>query len=173
MSGDAISPGQRLIVPGNSKTPPGSVAAKSGVSASSGGTHVVRAGDTLFSIARAYATSVQELRESNGFTSSATLAKGQVLRLPPKVASNTASRIADAPAAPTARPGTVKTASAAPQAPALPAQATPGSASVIIRQGDTLYSLAKRNNTSVDALLRANDMKSGDPLRIGQSLRLP
>ena len=41
-----------------------------------------------------------------------------------------------------------------------------------IRQGDTLYSLARRYNTSVDALRKLNNLKSSS-LSTGQRLRVP
>src|SRR5690606_3429126 len=41
-----------------------------------------------------------------------------------------------------------------------------------IRRGDTLYSLARRYNTSVDALRKLNNLKSTS-LSTGQRLRVP
>src|SRR5690606_33315272 len=41
-----------------------------------------------------------------------------------------------------------------------------------IRRGDTLYSLARRYNTSVDALRKLNNLK-GSSLSTGQRLRVP
>ncbi len=47
-----------------------------------------------------------------------------------------------------------------------------GGGSVTVQSGDTLTSIAKRNNTSVSALRSANGL-SGDLIRIGQKLNLP
>jgi len=41
-----------------------------------------------------------------------------------------------------------------------------------VRQGDTLYSLAKRNNTSVAALCQSNNLSENSIIRIGQKLKL-
>lgn len=41
-----------------------------------------------------------------------------------------------------------------------------------VRKGDTLYSIARANNTSVNAIIRLNNLK-GTTLEIGQELRIP
>ncbi len=43
---------------------------------------------------------------------------------------------------------------------------------IIVRRGDTLYSVARDNNTTVDELARANNLKSPYTIRIGQVLKL-
>lgn len=43
---------------------------------------------------------------------------------------------------------------------------------VTVKSGDTLTSIARRNNTSISALRSANTL-SGDLIRIGQKLNLP
>jgi LysM repeat protein len=43
-----------------------------------------------------------------------------------------------------------------------------------VRSGDTLLAIALRNNTTVDALVTANDLKTADSiLAIGQKLVVP
>ena len=61
--------GQRLVIPGDTAAP------------SPGGTHTVRRGDTLFSIARRYGTTVASLRATNGLRSN-TIYVGQRLTIP-------------------------------------------------------------------------------------------
>jgi LysM repeat protein len=68
--------GQRLAIPGRGSSPV-SLAPPT----SSGGWHVVQAGNTLFSISRAYGTTVDALRAANGITSD-TIYVGQRLRIP-------------------------------------------------------------------------------------------
>ncbi len=53
----------------------------------------------------------------------------------------------------------------------VPARATAGT--VIVRRGDTLYAIARENNTTIDALAAENNLKSPYSLRIGQTLKLP
>ncbi|WP_240358294.1 LysM peptidoglycan-binding domain-containing protein [Myxococcus vastator] len=48
-----------------------------------------------------------------------------------------------------------------------------GSNSYRIRQGDTLSAIARRNNTSVDALARANNIQSPDRIQAGRTLVIP
>jgi soluble lytic murein transglycosylase-like protein len=45
--------------------------------------------------------------------------------------------------------------------------------SYVVRSGDSLSSIAGRQNTTVSALAKANKLKFTSPLRIGQSLSLP
>ena len=71
--------GQRLTIPGAGS--PGAQPAPSNPPSSSGGTYVVKAGNTLFSIARWHGTSVQALRTANGLTSN-TIYVGQRLTIP-------------------------------------------------------------------------------------------
>ncbi|QRN96830.1 LysM peptidoglycan-binding domain-containing protein [Archangium violaceum] len=42
-----------------------------------------------------------------------------------------------------------------------------------VRSGDTLTAIAKRNNTTVDALVKANKLKDPDRINAGQVLRIP
>lgn len=48
-----------------------------------------------------------------------------------------------------------------------------GSNSYRIRQGDTLSAIARRNNTTVDALARANNLQSPDRIIAGKTLVIP
>ena len=43
----------------------------------------------------------------------------------------------------------------------------------IVRRGDSLWSIAKRSNTSIDALGRLNRIGRSDQLRVGQTIRVP
>jgi len=42
-----------------------------------------------------------------------------------------------------------------------------------VKKGDTLFSLSRRNSTTVEELLRINGRKSSDPLLCGQKIKLP
>jgi LysM repeat protein len=42
----------------------------------------------------------------------------------------------------------------------------------LVRPGDTLTSIAKRYHTTVESLVRANNIREPDRLRVGQLLRI-
>jgi peptidoglycan endopeptidase LytF len=122
-------------------------------------TYTVAAGDTLFSIARRFNVTVAELRQANQLTSD-NLRIGQVLRIP--------GGSTPAPAPPPPAP-----ASSSPPSP--PASSSAGGTTLLtytVARGDTLSSIARRFNVTVDAIKRQNNLKSAS-LRVGQTLRIP
>ena len=57
--------------------------------------------------------------------------------------------------------------------PATPAAAAPlAGSTVVVGKGETLYSLARRHNVKVEALMKANNL-SADKIQAGQTLILP
>ena len=88
------------------------------------GTYVVRAGDTLFLIARRFGTTVDAIRRANSLTTDV-ISVGQVLAIPGAVA----------------RPATTGT-------------------DYIVQPGDTLFLIARRYGTTVQALMSANNLTS-------------
>lgn len=73
-----IYPGQKLSVSGTSAAPAASVAPASPAPVTTGGkTHAVAAGDTLFSIAQKYGTTVSKLYSLNGLASGSIIYPGQ------------------------------------------------------------------------------------------------
>lgn len=127
----------------------------------------VRRGDSLYVIAQRNDTTVEALRSANNLRSN-TLQIGQVLTIP---GSGSAPlqvaqplQVATAPprpeVAPAAQPVTAK-----PAAPRLSQDYT-------VRPGDSLYLIAERHDTAVDALRTANNLR-GDTLQIGQQLSIP
>ena len=116
---DSLAIGQIIKLPSTSST--------------AGDTYIVKKGDSLYSIARTYNTSVDKLKEINNLTSNA-LAIGQVLKLP----SNNANE------------NVVYT----------------------VKKGDSLYSIAREYETTVDAIKKLNNITS-NTLSIGQKLLLP
>ncbi len=112
--------------------------------------HVVAAGETLSHIALSSGISVAALKQVNGLTSNR-LAVGQTLRVPPPTA------------LPEPLPSASDTAAAAP----------PPERTHVVAPGDNLWDLARRYDTSVDALARANGIDRRATLRLGQRLRVP
>ncbi|MGE5838127.1 MAG: LysM peptidoglycan-binding domain-containing protein, partial [Acidobacteriota bacterium] len=111
--------------------------------------HEVKARETLTTVARKYGVSVAELRAANELSSKARVRRGQVLSIPQRTAA----------ALPTART-------------AQPSVASNGAPSLLtyrVRQGDTLSSIARQFDTTVDSLKRLNRLSSD---RISVGLRL-
>ena len=120
LSSNLLSVGQNLIIPGKEAQ-------------ATGDEYVVKKGDTLYSIARKYNTSVDNLKSINNIITDS-LAIGQIIKLP-----STSSTAGD---------------------------------TYIVKKGDSLYSIARTYNTSVDKLKEINNLTS-NALAIGQVLKLP
>ena len=120
LSSNLLSIGQNLIIPGK-------------VPEKESDEYVVQKGDTLYSIARKFNTTVDNLKSLNNITTDS-LAIGQILKIPGEesITGNTYN----------------------------------------VKKGDSLYSIARANNTTVDKLKNINNLTSND-LSIGQVLKLP
>ena len=119
LSSDNLSIGQVLTLPSNVST--------------EGNTYTVKSGDSLWSIANRYNTTVSELKRLNGLSSD-NLSIGQVLTLPSNVST--------------------------------------GGNTYTVKSGDSLWSIANRYNTTVNELKNLNNL-SNNSLTIGQILLLP
>ena len=80
-----------------------------------------------------------------------------------------------APASPTASPTVVVAAAATkPAAPtAVPATPTPTGTTYTVKDGDTLSGIASSNNSTVAAIVQANNLTDPDKLQVGQKLTIP
>ena len=158
MNGSTIITGQRLQIPGRAPAarerpaqaqavPVAAVTASDPQDfASSAGpqVHTVRAGDTLWGIAREHGVTVPELAAANGIDTQTRLALGTRLTVPASAA--TYRRIASAPE--TAR------------------------MTYRVKRGDTLSQIAERFQVTVRQLMGWNDLRSASSLRAGQRLIL-
>jgi LysM repeat protein len=117
------------------------------------GIHEVRAGQTLFGIAKQYGMELETLRRLNNLRSNNILV-GQQLRV--------------------MKPSSVATKTATPT-PASVAQAQPAATSqekfYTAQAGDTLYGIARRNGITVATLLEMNNKKQAT-LLVGEKLRV-
>ncbi len=148
LSTDAIYPNQvlRLTSPSTASTPaPSSPAAPAAVKTS---TYTVKAGDTLYKVANAHATSVAKIQQLNNLSTS-TIHVGQKLKV-----SGTASAVVASP-------------SPAPAAP--PAQANTTTYRVV--SGDTLSKISRSYKVSVAQLMSWNNLSTSN-IRVGQVLKL-
>lgn len=122
-----ISVGQVICVPGTTPSCEGTL-------------YTIRAGDTLFSLAQRYNTTVDAIIRANPGIDPSNLRIGQVICIP------------------SSTPGPVP---------------CPGGTLYTIRAGDTLFALAQRYNTTVDAIHRANPGIDPNNLRVGQIICIP
>lgn len=116
---NTLSIGQILKIPGTSIEEPN--------------THTVSKGESLYSIANKYGTTVNELKSLNNLSSN-TLSIGQVLKLPSTVEETTIN-------------------------------------TYTVKRGDTLYSIANKYNLTVNELKELNNLTS-NTLSIGQTLKI-
>lgn len=102
-------------------------------------TYIVKKGDSLYSIANKYNTTVDELKRINNLTSNI-LSIGQVLKLPSDKASNV--------------------------------EKEENNISYTVQKGDSLYSIARKYDTTIDRIKDLNNLTT-NLLSIGQVLLIP
>lgn len=143
--GTLIRPGQDLLI---TAAPTGMAAAAPTTMIAareprnSSDKHIVRRGDTLWSIARSHGVTMDSIVSSNGLSSDDTLAVGQVLQIP----------------------GTATLASA--RADAVDTRST----TYVVRRGDTLSRIATKFRVRLSDLLGWNDLNSRSVIKPGQRL---
>lgn len=164
-----------LAVPGAGPTPSGAVEAASPRSTAAQvdspdsrfGIHLVRPGDTLFSLALRYQMSVDELATLNAMSPRATLLAGRGLRVPLVQAAN--ARAAEPAGAPAGEAGA--TAVAAALASGHDDRAGSGDEqTIVVQPGDTLYGIAERFGTDIETLKAANGLPFDGSIRAGEVL---
>lgn len=129
LTSDVLSPGQILIIGGEDIEDENEEDNTNEI-------YIVKSGDTLYSIARKYNISVDELKKINNLSNN-------ILSLGQKLIISTE---------------TVKP--------------TPDNNIYIVQKGDSLYSIATKYSTTIDEIIRLNDL-STSLLSIGQKLKLP
>ncbi len=112
----------------------------------SGGTYVVRAGDTLASIAARFGVSPSALARANGISNPNRIYIGQRL-----VVSGSAAPVAQQQAA---------------------SSASSGGGVYIVKSGDTLAKIAARYRTTVAKLMALNGIRNPNVIWVGQRLRV-
>ena len=116
LSSTNLKVGEQLLIP---------------ISESKLNTYTVKSGDSLYSIAKKYGITVDELKKANGLTSN-NLSLNQKLVIPE----------------------------------------TKGEIGYVVKSGDSLYSIAQKYNITVDELKKANGLTT-NTLTIGQELTIP
>ncbi len=158
--------------------------------------HVVRRGETLYSIARRYGTTVTAIVQANGLTDPGFIYAGQRLVIPGSGSSGATAagrtyivRPGDTLSAIAYRYGTTVAALAQAnglrdprliyvgQRLVIPGGGGDGVAptggTYVVRAGDTLASIAYRHGTTVAALVRANGLRNPNFIYPGQRLTIP
>ena len=136
---------------------PRSIAATHG-SAQGGTTIIVGTSDTLETLSRRYNVSSAAILQANGYKGPRALSPGQQLIIPRQTAAVAAPVVA-APAL---------------AAPATKMVAAPAAPSVhIVNRGDTLLSIARRNQVPVADIARANGLDASAKLKLGQKVTVP
>jgi LysM repeat protein len=139
-SADFIWVGQRLVIPGSSA---------GGASSSGGGSgaiHVVRWGETLYSIARRYGTTASAIASANGLRNANFIWAGQRLRIPGSSSGGSSRGGGSVPSA---------------------------GGTHVVRRGETLYSIARQYGTTASAIAAANGLRNPNFIWVGQRLRIP
>jgi len=149
--------GQTLRIPSDNGS--GSGSSSSSSSNSSASSYKVRSGDTVSGIAAGYDTTVRAIIDANDLDSRALIRIGQTLRIPGSGGSSSSSQAAGGSSASTGSSSSTSSSSSA--------------TSYKVRSGDTVSGIAARHDTTVRAIINANDLDSRALIRIGQTLRIP
>jgi membrane-bound lytic murein transglycosylase D len=142
LSGNVINIGQKLILP-QLGAGPAALSQPAAQVATSQSVYRVKAGDSLWNISRAHGVSISALREHNNIDANHSLSVGQSLRIP----GNRSTAIANTAGS-----------------------ANPRSMVYTVKAGDSLYSIARQFNISIDRIRKENPL--GSHLRPGQQLTL-
>ena len=109
--------------------------------------HTIKNGETLYTIAHRNHTTISEVRKANGLKKGENLKIGRVLKVPKDTyfPNKNKKKIAK----------------------------TNKSTKHAIKNGETLYTIAHRNHTTIEEVRKANGLKKGENLKIGRVLEVP
>lgn len=134
--------------------------------AASGETIEVRQGDTLYSLARQHNVNVNELKSANGLASN-DLRPGQQLHLP---SANARTRTATETARP---PREAYDTASAPASHAAADAPSDWNRNYTVRQGDSLYGIARQNSVKLADVQRYNGIADARQVKPGSVIKLP
>ena len=116
----------------------------------------IKRGDTLFSVARQFNTKTATLLKLNKMKKNEKLIIGRKILVP----ADSVEKIPD-------RQSRIYSSKGKPNG------VTKKAKFYIVKKGETLFSLAKKNSTTIEELRRINNMRSSDSLLAGQRIKLP
>ncbi|MGI6679245.1 MAG: LysM peptidoglycan-binding domain-containing protein [Dehalobacterium sp.] len=140
---DQITPGQRLLIFTPGPTPAPTPAPTP--TPRPPRTYVVQPGDTLFAIARRFGTTVEAIVELNNIADPDDIAPGQRLLIPQ----------------PTPTPSPTPTPTPRPPR------------TYVVQPGDTLFAIARRFGTTVEAIVELNNIADPDDIAPGERILIP
>ncbi len=140
-NGDSLRAGSELYVPAGTVAP-----LRENLNRSTTAVHIVKSGESLWSISRRYGMMVDQLAKANNLKTASVLKPGQ--RLSVRASGSSGTRVASAPTGSGTRTISYK-----------------------VQSGDTLSSIARRFSVSVKQLMAWNGLTSSH-IKRGQSLKL-
>jgi len=119
--------------------------------------HSIKSGETLFTVAHKYHTTIDEVRKANGLKKGDMLKLGRVLKVPqntyfPDKKATNSARIVKQSIKPKNKYTLVKHS---------------------IKSGETLFTIAHKHHTTIEEVCKANGLKKGDMLKLGRVLKVP
>jgi LysM repeat protein len=146
-------------------------------------TYTIQAGDNMVSIARKHGTTSAILNELNGLKKDAIIRSGQTLKLPQPTAI-AATQAEPAPTTvnepepvasePISTTESVVSTEPASSEPILTPDASSSSAvKHTVADKETFYSIAKKHNVTINALIKENPSVNPNTIRIGQIVQIP
>ncbi|MGB4634897.1 MAG: LysM peptidoglycan-binding domain-containing protein [Arcanobacterium sp.] len=143
---------------------------------STNASYVVQSGDTLYSIARRFGTTVDAIAQANGISDPSQIYVGQYLTIPSAAGSgstdisgSTDTGTTDPNTGSASNSGDTTTGSTTSTSSTTP-QASVSSMEYTVQTGDTLYSIASRYNVSVDDLVATNGLANAEQITVGQQI---
>jgi len=118
--------------------------------------YTVQNGDTLYKIAHEHHTTIKEVLEQNGMSRDAVIKAGQVLKVPLNTYNPPEKNSRSLP----------ENASGDQPAPS-------SSGNYKVKNGDTLFTIAREHHISISALLNANNLEMNTVIKVGQALVIP
>lgn len=147
--------------------------------------HRVRDGETLWGLAREYGVAVDEIREANDLKGDV-IVPGRTLRIPRRASEERpsaartaradperASRRSDGDAKKTENEGSASSARSSRGSERESSKKKTAAREHVVKSGETLWGIARRYDSTVVAIQRANDIDEKTPIRPGQKLRIP
>ncbi len=117
--------------------------------------HTIKNGETLYTIAHANHTTIEEVKKANGLKKGERLKIGRVLKVPTN----------------TYFPNKKKSTKMAHKT--IKKKTSHRFAKHSIKKGETLYAIAHKNHTTIAEVQKANGLKKGETLKIGRVLKVP